>query len=606
MNQFKQTLFVFTLIFTVVFQSYAQDNMQIDLPELQRETKKEKLRKPIKISDALKAYELQEKAINGKNKRSTEVKISSNSNAQIHEGEAFIAMDPTNNDNLVMSFMNNNSQTGMVFPVYTSNNAGQTWIKSSFNTLMHLANMYPNSYLLGGGDPVFAFDKTGKLYFSWIYLVGDINSPDTSFVNMFWASSIDYGTTWTVQQGKDKCIGISAIDLNIFQAYPNSEGMYDRQWFATDMTNGPNENTLYCSFVYFPNMVQSQSLYGQYVKKKLPGSATFNTTKSQVNSGQSQFGNIVVTHDGKLHITYADLANNSIKHSVSSDGGNTFSTPNTIATGTNLYGNQGGGYVHDQENCAVNLVASGNNLYVVWTDFPSFAGPNFNSYFSHSSDGGLTWSTPTDLSVIFGTSGKGLMPTVCAHNDKVSIGTYTINNLIVSDYYMVTSTNNGMTWGVPTKLSTQSTDFTAPSNYLGWFGDYFNAVRNDTKVYNIWSDGRGASGPKMYVSVTTENGTVWPVGFNEITPINATFSLEQYYPNPVQDILNLDFSAKAKNRLSIQLISMDGKVVKEQIQILQIGSTKIHINMNGFAKGSYVLKLKNEDNTILSRLITKN
>jgi hypothetical protein len=51
---------------------------------------------------------------------------------------------------------------------------------------------------------------------------------------------------------------------------------------------------------------------------------------------------------------------------------------------------------------------------------------------------------------------------------------------------------------------------------------------------------------------------------------------------------------------------MEGKVVKEKTKLLQIGSTKTQLNLNGLAKGNYVLKLKNEDNTILTRLVTKN
>jgi hypothetical protein len=607
MNKFKLTFLALMLICAFAYQVQAQEKTPFDNKELLKEVKKEKLRKPIKISEALKAYEQRENAVEGKKTRATEIKISPVTSPTAEEGEAHIAMDPSNNNNLVMSYMNNNSATGLEFPIYTSNNAGQSWTKSSFNSLVYLSEMYPNGFVAGGGDPIFAYDKTGKLYFSWIYLVFDVSTPDTAFACMFWASSTNNGSTWTVLPGKDRYIGITALDVNTFESFSNYEGMYDRQWFATDLTNGANANALYCSFVYFPNMSESQNLTGQHVKKKLAGSATFNTTKSQVNSGQSQFGNVAVTQDGKLHVTFADLNNSSVKHAVSSDGGNTFSTPNQIATGTNLFGNQGGGYIHDRENSAVNLIAGGgNHLYVVWSDFPNFAGPGYDSYFSHSSDGGVTWSPAANLSTIFGTTNKGFMPTVCAHNNKVSIGAYMINNSKVSDYYMVTSTNNGTTWGTPTKVSTQSTDFAAQSNLTLWFGDYYNAVRNDTKVYNIWSDGRGTSGPKMYVSVTTENGTVWPAGYNEITPINATFSLEQYYPNPVQDILNLDFSASTQNTLSIQLISMEGKVVKEKTKLLQIGSTKTQLNLNGLAKGNYVLKLKNEDNTILTRLVTKN
>jgi hypothetical protein len=156
-------------------------------------------------------------------------------------------------------------------------------------------------------------------------------------------------------------------------------------------------------------------------------------------------------------------------------------------------------------------------------------------------------------------------------------------------------------WGTPIKVSTQSTNFGLATNQGLWFGDYYNAVRNDSKVYNIWSDGRGATGSKMYVSVTSE----WPTGFTEITPVNSTFSLEQYYPNPVQDLLKLDFKASTNSELTIQLCSIEGKIISEQKEQLNIGTQTISVQMNGLAKGNYVLKIVSDDNTQLSRLIIK-
>jgi hypothetical protein len=580
---------------------FAQEMNHANKLDLLKHVKKEKLRNPIKISDALKAQELLNQQ-GVRKSRSTETKISNISSVGTEEGEAHIAMDPSNNNKLVLSYMDNNSATGITYPIYTSSNAGQSWTKSSFNALTYLAEMYPNGFVAGGGDPIFAYDKTGKLFFSWIYLVFNPTTPDTAYACMFMASSTNNGSSWTVQPGKDRYIGITALDVNTFESFSNYEGMYDRQWFAMDLTNGPNANTLYCSFVYFPNMAENPSLTGEYVKKKLPAGLKFNANKVQVNSSQSQFGNVAVTSDGNLHVTYADVGSNLVMHSVSTDGGNTFSVPNMIATGTNLFGNQGGGFIHDRENSAVNMVAGGGtNLHVVWTDFPSTPGANYNSFYSHSTDGGATWTAPININTLFGAANKGFMPTVCAYNNRVSIGSYVINSSKVSDYYLVSSSNNGVNWGTPIKVSTQSTNFGSATNQGLWFGDYYNAVRNDSKVYNIWSDGRGTTGSKMYVSVTSE----WPTGFTEITPVNSTFSLEQYYPNPVDNILNLDFNASSMTILNIQLCSLEGKIICEQKEQLKIGSQKVSIQMNGLAKGNYVLKIVSDDDTQLSRLIIK-
>ncbi|MBP6624417.1 MAG: T9SS type A sorting domain-containing protein [Chitinophagaceae bacterium] len=598
---------LFTLVVVLLIQcpSHAQTARPISKLDMLKAVKNEKWRTPVKIEDAVKAQEQSSKE-NTKKIRATELKVSNSNSTSVEEGEAQIAIDPTNPNNLVMSYMDN-STTGLAFPIYSSTNGGLNWTKSSFNAANYLAEIFPTGSIVGGGDPIFAYDKTGKLYFSWIYLSFDQTSFDTAYACMFLATSTNNGLNWTVAPGKDRFIGITALDPLSFESFDNYEGMYDRQWFAVDLTNGPNQNNLYCSFVYFPNMSESPALTGQYIKKKLPANTKFNTSKTQVNMSGSQFGNVVVTNDGKLHVSYADLDQNSVMHAVSNDGGNTFNTPNLVSTGINLFGAQGNGYIHDRENSAVNMVAgSDNNLHIVWSDFPVSPGANYNSYYSRSTDGGNTWSPSVNLSTIFGASNKALMPTVCAYNNRVSIGAYVINGPKVSDYYMATSNNDGSTWGTPTKLSTQSTDFSSASNMGTWFGDYYNAVRTDTKVYNIWADGRNTTKSKMYVSITTEAGSAWPTSITEISPINASFSLEEYYPNPVQDQLTLSFKSTESNLLNIQLCSLDGKIIRAKKCALTIGQTKADINISGIAKGAYLLKILDKDNTQLTRMIVKN
>lgn len=589
----------------IQYPTLAQHARPISKLDMLKAVKNEKWRTPVKIEDAVKAQEQSSKE-NSKKIRATELKVSNSNSTSVEEGEAHIAIDPTNPNNLVMSYMDD-SPNGLAFPIYTSSNGGLNWTKSSFNAASYLAEMFPTGSVVGGGDPIFAYDKTGKLYFSWIYLSFDQSAFDTAYACMFLATSTNNGATWTVEPGRDRFIGITALDPMSFESFSNYEGMYDRQWFAVDLTNGPNANTLYCSFVYFPNMSESPALTGQYIKKKLPANTKFNSSKTQVNMTSSQFGNVVVTNDGKLHVSYADLDQNRVMHAVSSDGGNTFSSPNVVSTGINLFGAQGNGYIHDRENSAINMVAgSGNNLHIVWSDFPVSPGSNYNSYYSRSTDGGITWSAAVNLSTIFGGPVKALMPTVCAYNNRVSIGAYVINGSKVSDYYMVTSNNDGSTWGTPTKLSTQSTNFSSASNMGTWFGDYYNAVRTDTKVYNIWADGRNTTKSKMYVSITTEAGSAWPASITEISPINATFSLEQYYPNPVEDLLSLSFKSTESNQLTIQLCSLDGKMISAKKCALTIGETKIDINTSGIAKGAYLLKILDKDNTQLTRMIVKN
>ena len=107
-----------------------------------------------------------------------------------------------------MSYMDNTSSGAINYPVYYSNDGGTTWTKSTFNAFSKLNTDFPGYSFIGGGDPVFAYDKNGNLYFSWIYLV--LNSTnDTAVAAMYWAKSSDNGVSFTLQPGNNHFIGKS-------------------------------------------------------------------------------------------------------------------------------------------------------------------------------------------------------------------------------------------------------------------------------------------------------------------------------------------------------------------------------------------------------------
>jgi hypothetical protein len=357
-------LFIIGLIAFASFNASIAQTQVITKAEMLQHIKKEKLRTPVKVTDAIQAFEAQNST--SKKLRGQELKVTTSNSSGDEEGEAHIAINPKNNQQLIFSYMDN-SAAGMTFPIYYSNNGGYNWTKSTFNALTYLNQDYGSgTFVAGGGDPIFAYDKNGKLYFSWIFLSFNISTPDTAYANMYWASSLDNGATWNLEPNADHFIGKSALDVSTFESYANSDGFYDRQWFAIDQSSGTYSDNLYCSFVYFPNTIESPALTGITVKTKTGAASTFSSTKHQVYSGESQFGNVAVDNTGKLHVTYCELNQNSIYHKVSSDGGNTFSSAHLIYNGTNLFGSQGNGFIHDRENSATNMVVDGdNNVHVV-------------------------------------------------------------------------------------------------------------------------------------------------------------------------------------------------------------------------------------------------
>ncbi len=561
--------------------------------------KKEKLRTPIKLEAV--PDDVKKNLLFPKNTRATDQRVS-NVTTGNQEGEAQICIDPSNPNRLVMSFMDHSSVGDINYPVYYSGNGGSSWTKSNFNAFSKLSTDFPGYFFVGGGDPVLAYDKLGNLYFSWIYLIAN-STLDTAVGAMYWAKSTDNGATFTLQPGNDHFIAKSYLDPNSpdFDAYPGSEGFYDRQWFAVDLSSGPNANTLYASFIYFNAPSESPALTGSTIKKLQSGGTAFGN-KIQAISGAIQFNNVRVDNAGVLHLTGADVDNNTVLYCKSTNGGATFSTPITIYSGTNLFGSQGSGYIHDRENAAVNMEVDGaKNVHVVWSDFSVNPDANYKSFYSRLNNGGSSFNTPVDLTTLFVAGNKVLMPVVSTAGNKVSIGAYVVNSSKVGDFYIITSQDNGNTWSAPIKVSSLSTTFNSTSNAGGWFGDYANAVQTDTKVYSIWSDGRGNVGPKMYVNTTT----LWPTATNDLTPVNSTLQLQDIYPNPIGGILSLHFTVQKKDNILIELFSMDGKRLIEKKQSLGTGDQSVSVSMTDVASGNYVLKITNEDGFEIVRHITK-
>jgi hypothetical protein len=522
-------------------------------------------------------------------------KLSNNTNSNTDEGEAHIAIDPNDSLKMVLGFMEIGF-SGVDFKVYHSSNGGNTWQASTLNTASIMATDFPGHTIVGGGDVVFAYDNNGNLYCTWIYLLGNLSLPnfaDSLRWASYWAKSTDNGNTFTLASNSDRFFGEGKLAISStgnISVHNYKDGICDRQWLATDLSSGPFQNRLYIGYInYGANSIQD----GLKVKTKDLTQNSFSAPNTAY-LGAGQLSNLQVDTNGILHYSFCDINSNQVYHVSSTNGGSSFSSPHLVYTGNMLFPTTG--TTHDRENASPSLAIDGaNNLHLVWGDFVSNQAPQ--AYYSYSTNAGLTWSTPLDLSTLFGST--CVMPVVSAKGNKVSIGANVLNAQNLSEYYIISSNDNGLTFANPVKVSSGITNF----NTIGqaFLGDYSSSIRTNCNIYSLWTDCR-SNGCKQYIAKYNECLTT---GIVELTPVKSNFSIEHLYPVPVTEQLNVELNLNQADRLLIEVFEVNGQKVYEEQRSFSAGKAALNLKTGDYSSGQYVLRLSSTAGSYITRSFLK-
>ncbi|MFT5860842.1 MAG: hypothetical protein ACI865_002958, partial [Flavobacteriaceae bacterium] len=201
--------------------------------------------------------------------------------------EPYIALNPLDSNHLAVTYM---SRADSDYPVFVTLDGGVTWVQSTFSPLDQLNTYAPGTFILGGGDPILAFDNYGTLHLTYIYAHG---SGFPILGGMYYVNSSDGGFNFTVPAGADHVI---------YEGDVLAGDLLDRQWMACDNTGGVEEGALYMSAVYFGGAFGTA---GQLVLKKDLTDSGFTSNSIAVpfiGAGSTQFGNLKVDDAGTVHV----------------------------------------------------------------------------------------------------------------------------------------------------------------------------------------------------------------------------------------------------------------------------------------------------------------
>jgi hypothetical protein len=515
------------------------------------------------------------------------------------ESEVHAVINPLDSNNIVLCPIKNSS-AGLSLPIYYSKDFGQTWNISLFKPVPKdtRAKVY------GGGDPVFTFDANGRLYFSWIDLYYTKTISDTSYWGLFWCYSDDGGATWT--RPANDIIGFS--NGNYIQM--KFDEVYDKQWMATDMSNSAYKNTVYVAYLKMQMILQKQYIV---LKKKRPNIDSFDFKDVYITDStfqDVQFTNITVDKTGNVHVIFwgsPDKSNYGIWHSVSTNGGDSFSKPALISVAQKM--NSIRGIQSTRLYPCPQLTADpvNSNLYATWTSTGTTSTGNSGAdvYFSKSTNGGVSWSP----ALIVNDDDKSGTPkdqfySSIAVNARGSIiltwydGRSSVSNSLNENvrYFITVSKDGGNSFENNHSVALSPTDFrtVGQKNSSFGIGEYNQVLVTNSYAIPVWSDGRINDGNlDIYVSFIKIDSTYNSI--NEVSVVTDKFRIEKLYPNPASDLLNLKVFLNTPTVLTFSIYDMQGNLMKYSNpgKILP-GITDLSLKINDITPGRYVLYIDSD------------
>ena len=87
---------------------------------------------------------------------------------------------------------------------------------------------------------------------------------------------------------------------------------------------------------------------------------------------------------------------------------------------------------------------------------------------------------------------------------------------------------------------------------------------------------------------------------------NNFLSSFKIYPNPSEDIFQIDFETKESSILNFELTDITGKIIHIINYSSTIGKNQLNLNLDQFACGLYLLNVRNEQGFLQSKKLIKN
>lgn len=494
------------------------------------------------------------------------------SNGNIFEGEPFVAVNPTNSQNIVIAWMGFvlGNGTRLSIKVKSSFNGGTSWN----NTLIipHVIPTYKSA------DPSMAFDENGNLFLCFIDYR---ENPDSGGVYL--CKSIDGGLTWGSP--------ILALD-----AYADGTKIpVDRPWLAINNAGDKMYiTTKPAPWIPAPNR--------PYLVASIDSGLTWQSWR-YIDSTGYLVGNFIqapmATPVAVGDMFYAAFPSYVFSQNIYSQQILAYSNNSGISLNykTLLVGNNFPS--NDSAKFAYKLVADPSDTNHLVFIYPYQPYGDADVMLTETYNAGTSWSTPTRVND--DTPGNGKMQDLVwadFDNDGDLIVSWRdrrnangIGYATESEFYAAFRKKDSLNFSANFMLSDS---LVAYNSILAQNGNDFMCIEltNDT-LSAAWANTRDGSLDVWFIRVLANTGQVTSISLveSESEEINA-------FPNPSRGIVHIEAVDKSTIEL-ISILDLSGKTIFSSAPM----TVKTNINISDKKSGIYILKMFSNGKSFSKKII---
>lgn len=219
------------------------------------------------------------------------------------------------------------------------------------------------------------------------------------------------------------------------------------------------------------------------------------------SSGASECPHIAIDSSDVIHLVWEEtppLNNEEIYYKKSANGGTTWSAPMRLTWTSTMSMNP-------------YIAVDSSRIHVVWNENLIVSeNPNFELIYKQSADGGATWSAPKRLTY---STGGSMAYSLVVDSSSVIHVVYVDNTPGNNEIFHKRSTDGGTTWSPPKRMTWNSGSSETPRM----------AVDSGNNIHLIWSNFI-SSAADIFYKQSTDNGLTWSAPKRLTWSANSAFN----------------------------------------------------------------------------------